>query len=363
MDVHPLKFEPIFKPRIWGGRRLESRLNKKLPSGAIGESWELVDLESDQSVVAAGPMKGRTLSQLVQLWGRDLLGNAQLANGRFPLLLKFLDSNQALSIQVHPSPEVAVAQPGDRLKNEAWYVIDATSDAWMLRGLKSHVSFDALRSGLTSGTIESLLNRVALRNGHAFYIPSGTVHALGPGALIAEIQTPSDTTYRLHDWNRVDPRTGRPRELHFEQGLASVSLSPVPPESEKPEHVVSVWTAISRLIRCDSFVVERVRMVDGVEQAIPYDEMVVWMVLSGAGAIACDGLAEPFRFATGDTVLLPAALRNGRVSISEVTTWLEITVPIRSDLADLTRIERRSMRSDPRQTYVPLNIRSELEGK
>jgi len=359
MNVYPLIFEPIFKSRVWGGRNLASRLGKKLPPGPIGESWELADLEADQSVVAIGPQKGRTLSQIVALWGGDLLGGAELSDGRFPLLLKFLDSQQPLSVQVHPGlASVMRFGPAARLKNEAWYVIDATPDAWILRGVRPGTNSEALRESLEAGTVEEVLHRISIRPGHAYYVPSGTVHALGPGALIAEIQTPSDTTYRLYDWNRIDPMTNRPRELHMERGLESAVLDPIPAEAEHPEHVASVWTAITRLIRSDSFVVERVRMVAGVEQLIPYDEMAAWMVLDGAGAISSDGWSEPIRFKVGDTVLLPAALKNGRVAIEGATTWLEITLPVASSLHDLTRSERNSMRVDPRKNYVPLNIQN-----
>lgn len=357
MNPYPLIFEPIFKARVWGGRRMETRLRKRLPAGPVGESWELADLENDQSVVAFGPAKGKTLSQMVDLWGDDLLGRAKLVDGRFPLLLKFLDAGQALSVQVHPSAEAARKAGGEvRVKNEAWYVIDAAPDSWILRGVKPGVDADVLRAALLRGHAEQVLNRINIRSGHAYYIPSGTVHALGPGALIAEVQTPSDITYRLHDWNRIDPRTGGLRELHIEEGMDSVSYKPVPPDAEHPEHVASVWTTITRLVRCDSFVIERIRMVAGVEQAIPYEEMVAWMVLDGAGTIRCDGLKEPIRFGVGDTVLLPAGLKNGRVAVEEVSTWLEISIPVVSSLGDLNRAERNSMRSDPRTNYVPLNI-------
>ncbi len=357
MNPYPLKFEPIFKPRVWGGRRMELRLGKRLPAGAVGESWELVDLENDQSVVALGPEKGRTLSQMVSLWGEKLLGRAKLVDGRFPLLLKYLDAQAALSVQVHPSEAVAGRLGGEvRIKNEAWYVVDAAPGSWILRGLKAGVDAEVLRAALDRGHVEQVMNRIAIRPGHAYYVPSGTVHALGPGALIAEIQTPSDTTYRLYDWGRSDPKTGRPRELHIEEAMESVSYAPVPARAEHPEHVASVWTAITRLVRCESFVVERVRMVAGVEQTIPYDEMVAWMVLEGAGAISCDGLKEPVRFGVGDTVLLPAALKNGRVAVEQASTWLEISIPVGSSLGDLDRSERDSMRSDPRTNYVPLNI-------
>lgn len=362
MRPYPLKFEPLFKPRVWGGRRMASRLRKRVPEGVFGESWELVDLEGDQSVVAEGPAKGKSLGQLVTLWGDDLFGNAKLVDGRFPLLLKYLDADQPLSVQVHPTEAVAHAAGGEvRVKHEAWYVIDAAPDAWILRGVKA--GFDAIqfRAALEAGRIQDVLNRIPVRPGHAYYMPSGTVHALGPGVLVAEVQTPSDTTYRLFDWNRTDPKTGQARELHIEQGLACASLEPVPAAAEKPEHVASVWTAITRMIRCESFQVERVRMVAGMEQAIPYDEMVAWMVLEGAGSLSCEGLSEPVRFSVGDTVLLPAGMENGRVKVDEVSTWLEISVPVPSGLEDLDPADRRSMLSDPRTNYVSLTVKNKNE--
>lgn len=372
MTPYPLKFEPILKPRVWGGRKMGSRLHKKLSAADIGESWELADLESDQSVVSVGPAKGTTITQLVELWGEKLLGRAKLLDGRFPLLLKYLDAEQALSVQVHPSQEIgsrelkfAAREDNNvregvegvpRIKNEAWYVVDCEPGSWILRGLKEGVGERVLREALHDGRVEDVLNRIEIRPGHAYYIPSGTVHALGPGAVIAEIQTPSDTTYRLYDWDRVNPKTGGPRDLHIEEALESISFEPVSAEAEHPEHIASVWTTITRLVRCESFVVERVRMVAGVEQAIPYDEMVAWMVLEGGGAIRCDGLKEPVAFGVGDTVLLPAALENGRVTVEEASTWLEISIPVESSLGNLSQTERDSMRSDPRTNYVPLNV-------
>lgn len=357
MNPYPLKFEPIFKPRVWGGRTMESRLGKHLPQGLIGESWELVDLEGDQSVVAAGPARGRTLSQLVAMWGPDLLGGANLMDGRFPLLLKYLDAQEPLSVQVHPDEAAALLAGGEvRVKHEAWYVLDAAPQAWILRGVRPGIDPQQFRQAVSDGTIVNALHRIHVRSGHAYYIPSGTVHALGPGLLIAEIQTPSDTTFRLFDWDRIDPATGKSRELHVEQALACVSYGPVPGEAEHPEHVASVWTAITRLITCDSFVVERVRMAAGVEQAIPYSEMVVWVVLEGSGRISCDGLGDSVPFGRGETVLLPAALKNGRVMIESPTVWLEITVPIPSALGNLDLSQRAGLRQDPRTNLVPLKI-------
>jgi len=343
--VYPIVFEPIFKPRIWGGRRLEALLHKRLPMGvAIGESWEVVDLEEEQSVVAAGPGKGKKLGELVQLWRDDLLGRAGLFEGRFPLLIKFLDANEALSVQVHPDEAMARRLGGRvRVKHEAWYVIDALPGAFIYRGLREGVNAEALRQAVQEDRVESVLNRIPARKGHCYTLPSGTVHALGGGVTVAEVQTPSDVTYRLYDWNRVDAATGRRRELHIEEALACVSYGASLPE-EPPQHTASVWTSVTSLARCESFVIERVRMVDGVEMEIPYAEMVIWMVLEGRGSITCEGLSEPLTFGVGETVVIPAGLKKGRVATHANCMWLEVSVPIASSLTGFDRPDRRSLR-------------------
>jgi len=353
MEVYPLIFEPIFKPRLWGGRRLAERLHKHPPDGErIGESWEIAHLEDNESVVRNGPARGRKLGELLQTWGQDLVGRAPLVEGRFPLLLKFLDAREALSVQVHPAPsEVRVrAGQGDqgggapRGKHEAWYVVEADPGGCIYRGLEDGVDERAMREAIAGGSIESLLRRVPVKKGQGFYLPGGTLHALGGGVLVAEVQTPSDVTYRVYDWQRTDPSTGAPRALHVAEALECLSFDRRLFPEEHPEHVASVWTAVTSLIRCGSFVVERVRMIDGLEQPIPYEEMVIWMVLEGRGEIRCPGLGEPASFAVGDSVLLPAALRGAVVKTHSECMWLEVSVPVRSSLAEHSRPDARTLR-------------------
>ncbi|MCC7293999.1 MAG: class I mannose-6-phosphate isomerase [Phycisphaerales bacterium] len=369
MDVHPLIFQPIFKPRLWGGRALEQVLGKPLPPHpGIGESWELADLHEDVSVVARGPAQGRTLRQLVAEWGVALMGRAPLAQGRFPLLLKYLDARDTLSVQVHPTPEAALASGGAvSFKHEAWYVVGATGGACIYRGLLPGADRAHLGRAVEAGEVESVLQRIPVKPGQAFYLPAGTVHALGAGVLVAEVQTPGDVTYRLHDWNRVDPLTGRPRDLHVAEALRCVQLDLDVAAAEARSHVASVWTAVTRLITCESFRVERVRMVDGVEQDIPYDEMVTWMVLSGRGEASCRWGADrvTIPFSRGDTLLLPAGMKEARVRTDDDCSWLEITVPIRSDLAEYARPDRESLRAAGAgdATLVSLNVPPRGQGK
>ncbi len=360
MDVYPIVFEPLYKQKIWGGRKLETLLGKALPPGErIGESWEVADLESEQSKVTSGPAKGKTLEDLLQEWGPKLTGRAPLCNGRFPLLVKFLDVSESLSIQVHPDDAAAQRLgPPAQAKNEAWYVIEAPPGGYIYRGVLQGVTESDLRTSVSRGDIESLLLRVPVGKGKCYYLPGGTIHAIGPGLTLAEVQTPSDTTYRLFDWNRRDPSTGGPRELHVEQALACTSYAPPPARMEHPEHLASVWTSITSLVRTPWFVIERVRMAAGVELLIPHQEMVIWIVLEGRGSILHEGLSLPTLFAKGDTVVIPAGLRKGRVQTGEPCMWLEVTVPIASSLAGFSRPDRSwlAQSGGERDQYVPLRV-------
>jgi len=361
--VCPLVFEPIFKPRVWGGARLRELLGKDTPPGRpIGESWEVVDLEDDQSVVSRGSAKGRTLGELVRTWKDDLTGRAGLVEGRFPLLIKFLDARERLSVQVHPDEATAKRLGGAvRIKNEAWYVLEADDGAYIHHGLRDGTGADELRAAVAENRIEELLRVVPARKGHCYDLPSGTVHALGAGIVVAEVQTLSDVTYRLHDWNRVDPSTGRTRALHVDEALGSAVLAPVAPE-QPAQHTASVWATVTRLCRNESFVIERVRMVEGVEMQVPHAELVVWIVLEGKGSIACDGVSAPLEFRRGETVVLPAGMKRGRVRTLDRCLWLEVTVPVGSDLSGFTHPDPAAFSMPQANRYVPLQLPQQGKG-
>ena len=276
MDVHPLIFEPIFKRKIWGGHRIQALFGQKQlpPDIPIGESWEVCDLETDQSVVAAGPAKGKTLGQLVREWGTDLIGRAPLYDGHFPLFIKFLDAVENLSVQVHPDEAMARKLGGNvRAKHEAWYVLQADGDAAIYRGVKDGVTREQFERALADGTVAALLNRIPVKPGSVYYLPSGTVHALGAGVVVAEIQTPSNITYRVFDWNRVDEATGQPREMHVEQALECIHFGRTDTQPQPRSHIASHWTTVTRLVTCDSFTIEKVRRTEGVEPDIVCVEM------------------------------------------------------------------------------------------
>ncbi len=329
MDVCPLVFEPIFKARIWGGRRLEAVVGKRLEGDEpIGESWELADLENDQSVVRAGPAKGATLGRLVKEWGPGLMGGAELFGGRFPLLIKFLDAHDSLSVQVHPDAQMAKRLGGTvRVKNEAWYVLHAEAEGAIYRDFVEGVTRESFVDAIKRGTVASMLRRIPVRTGECYYLPSGTIHALGAGVVVAEVQTPSDVTYRVYDWDRVDPQTGKGRALHVEEALECIRFEPDGGGRQQRSHTASVWTSVTRLTSCASFIIERVGMVDGVDQQIPTGELIVWMVLEGRGEIQYGRGKEHLEFCRGDTVLIPAGLGDGRIRTRADCKWLEVTIP------------------------------------
>src|SRR5215217_5673649 len=239
MSLYPLKFKPRLVEKIWGGRKLETVLGKPLPPGkSIGESWELYDFppgvvdRSDDWVsaqVANGPLPGRTLHQLVREYGEALLGDVKLApQCQCQILINLLDAREDLSVQVHPDQDYANTHPDAHLKSEAWYVVDNDANARIYKGLQPGVTRESFRSAIEQGTCENCLAAIPVKPGQCFYLPSGTVHALGAGILAAEVQTPSDTTFRVYDFNRVEAATGKPRKLHVEQALACIDFSGKP---------------------------------------------------------------------------------------------------------------------------------------
>jgi mannose-6-phosphate isomerase len=221
-----LRLVPLLKPLVWGGRRLETSLGRALPEGvAVGESWEIVDLEGEQSIVADGAFAGASLGELRRDHAAALLGAVPPLDGRFPLVLKFIDARETLSVQVHPGPAAcARIGRGARPKTEAWYVMAAEPGAVLYLGLAPGTDRRAFEAALAAGDVARLLRRIEVEAGEIVHVPTGTVHAIGGGILLAEVQQSSDTTYRVFDWNRVGT-DGRPRQLHVAEALDSIGFS------------------------------------------------------------------------------------------------------------------------------------------
>ncbi|MFG0331537.1 MAG: type I phosphomannose isomerase catalytic subunit [Phycisphaerales bacterium] len=330
MALYPLKFEPVFKEKVWGGRRIAD-LSRDLPgteTTRIGESWELCDFDDARSVVANGPLAGRTLHEIIREHRDAMLGSLELdASGDFPLLVKYLDAREPLSIQVHPNPEQCRGNSAARPKSEAWYILEADPDAVIYRGIRPGVSAEELRRRVESGDAEAIIAALVaekVKPDQLYYLPAGTLHALGAGVVVAEVQTPSDTTYRLWDWNRD---TGR--ELHIDEALRCVDFDAAKAmrRAERRSHIAGVFTTISRVCSCEHFQIERVRMVEEYGQEIPYDRPAVWVVLRGKGAISNTPAGVDVEFDRGDVLLLPAGMNEARVDLHAETVWLDIQFP------------------------------------
>ncbi|MCH7872587.1 MAG: class I mannose-6-phosphate isomerase [Planctomycetes bacterium] len=337
----PVVFEPIFKPKPWGGRKLAELFAKRLPGDQpIGESWELAQLPGDESRVRDGPAAGKSISELIADWGDGFHGGA-LLNERFPLLVKFLDARENLSVQVHPKPDEDQPDrcpPG--VKHECWYVVAARPDAEIFVGLKPNVTPADLAQAAGTSAIVDLLQRRRAKPGYCFFLPSGVPHALGAGVLVAEVQTPADVTYRLYDWDRVDA-AGQRRELHIERALANVRFDIPDDQIRQPRrHVGSVFSTSTRMAACDRFVIEKVRIFEGMHEEVAFEGMTTWIMLRGNGVVASEG-AE-CRFAAGDVLVIPAGARQPSVRTETDCEWLDVKVPLGSTLTGYARPPREA---------------------
>ena len=307
----PLELTPILKRIRWGGRRLGSRLGKDLgPGEDWAESWEVADHGGDQSVVAAGPFAGWTLDRLVKERTAEMFGRHAHAGTeprtQFPLLVKFLDAADTLSVQVHPDDRRAKTyDPTENGKTEAWAIVEAEPGACLYAGLKGGVGPNELRAASEDGSVADLLHRFEVSAGDCVFIPAGTVHAIGAGVLLAEIQQSSDLTFRLYDWGYVGP-DGEPRQIHLDESIACTDFDrgPVDPVAPSP------LGHSERLVSGDYFVIDR-HVSDAAFDLRTDDRFHVLMTLNGSATLA--GEFAPVELSVGKTVLLPAACGGVRV--------------------------------------------------
>ncbi len=337
--LYPLKFRPRFFEKMWGGRKMQTLLGKALPpEKPVGESWELYDFPPGvvenspgwlSSEIANGPLAGTMLHDLVEKHGADLLGDVKRvgAHGQFPVLIKFLDARDDLSVQVHPDEKYAAAHPDAHLKTEAWYVVQRDEGAKIYKGLTPGTTRDGFERAIRKGTVESSIETVAVKDGDCHFMPSGTVHALGAGILAWEVQTPSDTTYRVFDFNRIDASTGKPRTLHVDQALACIDFSGKPEPQQPRSTVNGPYTVVSRVVTSPYFNVDKVRVRGGVDEPLPYHQPAVWTMLEGEAHCRVDGLPEPVVITPGETVLLPARMKNPFMKTASDCVWLEVSFP------------------------------------
>jgi mannose-6-phosphate isomerase len=322
--LYPLRFAPIFQYRLWGGRRLANWLSAPLPAGHVGEAWILSDRDDHASRVANGPLKGRTISTLLDEFPEQLMGNLSKRFARFPLLLKFLDAREMLSVQVHPSgSDVRLLPAGETGKTEAWVVLETGKDGRIYAGLKPGTTALDLRRALTDGTIAEHLRCLSPKRGDAVFIPAGTVHSLGD-VVVFEIQQNSDVTFRLYDWDRVDEKTGEPRDLQVDQAFACIDFKDISAGSGAAVAGTATHVRRERLFHCDYFELWRLNGQSPFTvgaQGVPR----ILVCIDGAGQIVHGGVTHAV--GKGDVFLLPAQVGVSAFQPRGGVSLLEISIP------------------------------------
>jgi mannose-6-phosphate isomerase len=314
MQAYPFKFGPIYKERIWGGKTLREVFGRDTPRGKkTGESWELADLPEDKSKIVNGALAGQTLEAAIRKYPEEITGTKEFSLP-FPLLIKFLDCGEVLSVQVHPDRATCKLMGKGDPKTECWYIISAAPGAVIYKGLKKGTTRKKFERAIKEGTVEQMLNKVEVKVGECHYLPAGTTHAIGAGLLIAEIQTPSDTTYRVFDWNRVDTND-RARPLHIKEAMESIHF-----DASGDEFSV---TTVGRLVDCEFFTVDKGHQMRNCEVLLSPGQLKTVIVLSGFGTIAGNGSIVEFK--PGDTMLIPAVYE-GVMRFSAETEYLSVTI-------------------------------------
>lgn len=318
-SLYPFRFDPLFKPAIWGGRRLPMYLRRGHTDQPIGEAWVLSDVDGSPSRVTNGPRAGETLRELLAADPAGLLGTGKPVNGRFPLLLKFIDAARPLSVQVHPTDALArKTDPTAAGKTEAWVVLDADPHTSRIyAGFRPGVTADGFRRALATKTAPETLHQFTPSPGDCVFLPAGTVHAIGADLLVFEVQQTSDITYRLYDWDRIDEATGKGRELHVEAGLAAANFALGPCDPVTP---AEVSPARQRLAACEYFTLHRLTADRPTKVGTP-GRCTAVVCVAGGGRLGGEDIA------VGDTFLLPAAVGTVELKPGGPITLLECGLP------------------------------------
>ena len=308
--LYPLKFQPILKDKIWGGQKLQQLLNKPTTSTEAGESWEISDVEGDTSVVANGPLKGSSLKALLESYASDLLGekNFRQFGTKFPLLIKFIDAKQDLSVQLHPNDQLAKERHNSFGKTEMWYVVQADPESNLIVGFNQDMTQELYLKHLEAKTLQSILNFDAVKPGDTYFIEVGRIHAIGAGVLLAEIQQTSDITYRVYDWDRVDSE-GKERELHNDIALEAFDFEM--PDNFRVKYSLDSNTS-TELVSCPYFTTNVLEVNAPLQKENNHDSFMIYMCVEGAASLEVDGAVT--EFSMGETVLVPACIK--RFSIS-----------------------------------------------
>jgi mannose-6-phosphate isomerase len=306
--LYPLKFIPIYKERIWGGNKLKQLLNKDFsPLANCGESWELSGVQDDVSIVANGFLKGNTLEEIIEVYMGDLVGEKvyEQFGTEFPLLIKYIDANDNLSIQVHPDDELSRERHGAYGKTEMWYVVQADEGSELISGFNRKIDRDSYLIAFENGQLEALLNKEAVSAGDVFFMPAGRVHAIGKGIVVAEIQQTSDVTYRIFDFNRVDAK-GNPRELHTDLALDAIDFKF---EENYRTKYKSKDNEPVQIAECKYFTTNVLYLSKALDRDFRRkDTFIIYMCIEGNALIRWEEKIMEIR--KGETVLVPASLES-----------------------------------------------------
>ncbi len=322
--LYPLKFKPILKDKIWGGEKLGSVLDKPIGNSKnSGESWEISGVEGDISIVSEGVLEGRSLVDLIDEYKADLVGEKvyDQFGSKFPLLIKFIDANDDLSIQVHPDDVLAKERHNSFGKTEMWYVVQADEGASLISGFNRQTSKNEYLEVFEAGNLTEILNREQVFNDDVFFLPAGRVHTIGKGLLIAEIQQTSDITYRIYDFDRVDAN-GLGRELHVEEAVDAIDYN----FYDEYKTVYETSSEEVEIGRSDYFITNRLSISSRTERAYSaFDSCVILMCIEGEGAIEFEGGAIEYKL--GDSILIPNVLNFVNIIPSKNTKVLEVRIP------------------------------------
>ena len=321
---YPIKFEPILKDKIWGGEKLKSLFNKKSTRNDIGESWEVSDVDGNISIVSNGSLKEKSLKTLLSTYKSELVGKKvyEKFGNNFPLLIKFIDAKEALSIQVHPNDELASERHNSFGKTEMWYVMQAEAEGDLIVGFNKDTSKEEYVKHLEEKKLLEILNQEKVQQGDVYFIPTGRIHAIGAGVLLAEIQQTSDITYRVYDWDRLDDE-GNSRELHTELALDAIDYTA---EKEYKTAYKKELNTPSPVVNCEYFTTNTI-VINGEVRVNNKDKdsFVIYMCVEGEVLIKYDDLKEE-KLVKGETVLIPANLKEYQLKSSENSELLEVYI-------------------------------------
>ena len=321
IQLYPLKFDPILQEKVWGGNKLRSYFNKN-GQGKIGESWELSGIDGFVSVVNNGNLKGKDLNQLIETFGENLMGNKVIESfgNSFPLLFKFIDAREDLSVQLHPDDTLARERHDSYGKTEMWYILDAEEDARLLLGFNKEIDEEIYLSHLSEKRIPGILHSEPVTIGDSFFIAPGTVHAIGAGVMLAEIQQTSDITYRIYDWDRKG-LDGKERELHTDLALKAINFKGSMTKLEYD----SIKNAPNLICRCPYFQTNRLELSQNYSRDLSkIDSFVVYMCVDGQGSFILNN--DSVRVKKGETILIPAAANLLEIN-TRSATLLEVFIP------------------------------------